>query len=313
MVDKTRTRRTAAQIEQLSNQIIEALEQDHPMAIRHIFYLMTNPRLPESVPKTDKGIPNGYRIIQNRLTRMRRKGLIPYGWITDATRRGHHVYTYNGHKDFLRQVAGLYRADLWRQAGHYVEVWCESRSIAGVIEDDCRELAVSLYPAGGFSSITLAYQAAEQINFAAAVKPAEIIYIGDYDPAGVLIDNSTEKELRRHLDPDVELNFHRIAITPEQIEKYDLPTKPRKKKDKRSKHIKETVEAEAMPPKILRGILREKVESFLPPRALKIAKVAEESERQTLDARGHDHDIGAVDFPIGVRAFEFCVESFDRP
>ena len=282
MVDKTRTRRSAAEIEQLSDPIIEALEDDHPMAIRHIFYLMTNPRLPVSVPKTDSGTPNGYKIIQYHITRMRRQGLIPYGWITDATRRGYHVHTYGGHKDFLRQVAGLYRADLWRNAGHYVEVWCESRSIAGIIEDDCRELAVSLYPAGGFSSITLAYQAAEQINLEATVKPAEIIYIGDYDPAGVLIDQSVERELRQHLDPDVELNFHRIAITAEQIEEYDLPTKPRKAKDKRSKHIEETVEAEAMPPNILRRILREKIESYLPPRALEVAKVAEESEQKTL-------------------------------
>lgn len=281
-VDKTRTRRTAAQIEQLSNQIIEVLDDDHPMAIRHIFYLMTNPRLPVSVPKTDSGTPNGYKIIQYHMTRMRRDGLIPYGWITDATRRGHHVYTYDGHKDFIRQVAGLYRADLWAHAGHYVEIWCESRSIAGVIEDDCRELAVSLYPAGGFSSITLAYQAAEQINEVAFQVPAEIIYIGDYDPAGVLIDQSIEKELRRHLEPWIELNFHRIAITPEQIEEYDLPTKPRKAKDKRSKHIKETVEAEAMPPNILRRILREKIESFLPADALRIAKVAEEHEKYRL-------------------------------
>jgi hypothetical protein len=37
----------------------------------------------------------------------------------------------------------------------------ESRSIAGVVQQrDCQELAVSLYPAGGFSSITFAYEAA---------------------------------------------------------------------------------------------------------------------------------------------------------
>jgi len=284
VVDKTRKRRTQAEINQLSDQIVEVLQEDHPMSIRHIFYLMTNPRLPVSVPKTDKGTPNGYKIIQYHLTRMRREGLIPYGWITDATRRGFHVYTYDGHKDFLRRVAGMYRANLWGYADHYVEVWCESRSIAGIIEDDCEELAVSLYPAGGFSSITLAYQAAEQISRATNHRavPAQIIYVGDYDPAGVLIDHSIERELRRHVDADVELNFHRIAITPEQIAEYDLPTKPRKAKDKRSKHIQGTVEAEAMPPRILRAILRETVESFLPPHALEVAKIAEADEQRTL-------------------------------
>ena len=38
------------------------------------------------------------------------------------------------------------------------------RSIAGVIVDLCEELAVSLYPAGGFTSITFAYEAADFIR-----------------------------------------------------------------------------------------------------------------------------------------------------
>lgn len=280
-VDKRR-RRTSEQIEQLRKQISAVLKADHPQSIRHVFYRMTNPRLDEPVEKSD----HGYRHVQYQLTQMRRAGLIPYGWITDATRRGYHVETFHGGADFLRQVAGLYRADLWRYSPHYVEVWCESRSIAGVIEGVCRDLAVSLYPAGGFSSITLAYQAAELINLELesgfGEKSAEIIFIGDYDPAGVLIDESIRAELDEHLDPDVDLNFHRIAINRDQIVEYDLPTKPRKSGDRRSLHVAETVEAEAMPADIMRELLREKIESYLPPRALEVARVAEEDERASL-------------------------------
>ena len=278
-VDK-RQRRTREQIEQLRMQISAVLKADHPQSIRHVFYRMTNPRLDEPVEKSDRG----YRHVQYQLTQMRRAGLIPYGWITDATRRGYHVQTFDGGADFLRQVAGLYRADMWRYSPHYVEVWCESRSIAGVIEGVCRDLAVSLYPAGGFSSITLAYQAAELINGEVGFgeKSAEIIFIGDYDPAGVLIDESIRAELEEHLDPDVDLNFHRIAINRDQIVEYDLPTKPRKSGDRRSLHVAETVEAEAMPADIMRELLREKIESYLPPRALEVARVAEEDERASL-------------------------------
>ncbi len=160
--DKRRRRRTRAQIERLREQIAAVLVSDHPQSVRHVFYRMTDPRLPESVEKTDQG----YAQVQHQITQMRRDGALPYGWIADATRRGYHVATYGDAEDFIRNVAGLYRADLWQLANHYVEVWCESRSIAAVIENDCRELAVSLYPAGGFSSITLAYQAAEYINAA---------------------------------------------------------------------------------------------------------------------------------------------------
>jgi hypothetical protein len=245
---------------------------------------MTDPRLPESVEKSDRG----YRHVQYRITELRRNGRLPYGWITDATRRGYHVATYKDGADFLSSVAGLYRADLWRDAEQYVEVWTESRSIAGVIEADCRELAVSLYPAGGFASITLAYQAAEHINAVTLAddlrRQCVIFYIGDYDPAGVLIDVSLEAELRQHLDPDVELAFERIGITERRIVEHDLPGKPRKVKDRRARHVTETVEAEAMPAHILRRLLRERIEELLPANALAIARTAERSERAGLRA-----------------------------
>ena len=179
-------------------------------------------------------------------------------------------------------MAGLYRADPWELSAYYCEVWVESRSIADVIQETCEDLAVSLYPAGGFSSITLTYESAQFINEVSAGKAVKIFYIGDYDPAGVLIDQSIERELRQHLHDDIEMEFIRLGITPEQIDEYDLPTKPRKAGDIRSQHVAATVEAEAMPADILRELLRAEVEALLPENALHVAKVAEESERQGL-------------------------------
>lgn len=276
-----RDRRTRERVELLDNQILEVLQEDHPQSIRHVFYRMTDPRLAEPVSKSEQG----YRAVQHRITELRRSGRLPYGWITDSTRRGYHTPTFKSGADFLRAYSGLYRADIWRDAPYYVEVWCESRSIAGVIESDCRELAVSLYPAGGFSSITLAYQAAENIAEETnhGEKPCVIVYIGDYDPAGVLIDVSIERELRAHLDPDINLDFQRLAITEEQIAEFGLPTKPRKLTDRRATHIRETVEAEAMPASTLRSLLRLRIESYMPAGALAIAKVAERSEREHLE------------------------------
>ena len=184
-----RRRRTKGEVEQLERQILEVLEEDHPQSVRHVFYRLPDPRLPEPVDKTELG----YRVVQNRLTLMRREGKIRYGWISDATRRGYHTFTYANGADFLSRHIGAYRADLWAEADHYVEVWCESRSIAGVIQDTREELAVSLYPCGGFSSITFAYEAAEFIRdtLTGTGKPAHVIYIGDYDPSGVLIDQKS--------------------------------------------------------------------------------------------------------------------------
>src|SRR5262249_46060621 len=138
--DIKRDRRTKAQVRTLDDQIVAALSECSPQSVRHVFYLMTDPRLKEPVAKSE----GGHRAIQHRLKELRRSGRVPYHWIEDMSRRGYHVVTYNGSEDFLRRVRGLYRADLWEHADVYVEVWCESRSIAGVIQSVCRELCVSL-------------------------------------------------------------------------------------------------------------------------------------------------------------------------
>lgn len=269
-------RRTKTELNQLDNQIIAVLKEDHPQSVRHVFYRMTDPRLPVPVEKSDRG----YRHVQERCLKLRRSGRIPYRWIADMSRRGYFVTTYTNASDFIEGMAGHYRADLWRDADYRCEVWVESRSIASVLLKDCNELAVDLYPCGGFSSVSFVHEAAENHNALDDNRPLVIFYIGDFDPAGVLIDQSLEKELRLHLDPSIALDFRRIAINEHQINMYRLPTKPRKLRDRRSAQVKETVEAEAMPAKTLRKLLRLNVESLLPANALNIAKIAEQSERE---------------------------------
>jgi hypothetical protein len=263
--------------------MLRFLERDHPQSVRHVFYLMTDPRLDCAVEKSEFG----YRHVQHQLAQMSKASELPYGWIVDATRMGYHVATFDGPSDFIRQMAGRYRANAWADADAYCEVWAESRSIASVLLADCQELGVSLYPASGFTSLTLPYEAAEQIaaEIEGADRTIEIVYVGDYDPAGVWIDRDIEKKLRGHLaDAGVmnPLSFHRIAVTSEQIAAYGLPTKSRKATDRRSKYITHTVEAEALPVHILRALLRDKVEGFMPEGALAVAKAAEESERRGL-------------------------------
>jgi hypothetical protein len=241
---------------------------------------MTDPRLAEPVEKTEKAV----KLVMRRLIKLRRSGRVPYGWIEDMSRRGYHVATYDDTADFLRNVASLYRTDLWQQTDYYVEVWCESRSIAGVILGLCKELGVSLYPAGGNTSISLAYQAACGINEWHDGRQVVVFYVGDYDQAGVIIDKAIERELLLHLDKGIRLQFARVAITKQQIRRYNLPTKPRKVSDKRSPEVKATVEAEAMPPALLQQILRKHIEELLPSHALNTTRAEDETGRMLLRA-----------------------------
>ena len=177
LVKNKRHRRSNDVLAVLDQQILNALSACWPQSVRHIFYKMTDPGLAVPVPKSDHGAGNGYAVVQRRMSQMRVNGSLLYSWVTDYTRRGFHVKTYGSATEFLRRTAGLYRADAWKQAESYVEVWCESRSIAGVIEDLCDELGVSLYPSGGSSSLTLVFNCAEYIKgkLAETGKPVNVI------------------------------------------------------------------------------------------------------------------------------------------
>ena len=274
-----RERRSPARMNLLDDQIVAVLREDHPQSVRHVFYRMTDPRLAEFVEKSDRG----YRHVQDRCVKLRRAGRIPYHWIADMSRRGYFVNTFENASDFLRQMGGLYRADLWRDADYRCEVWAESRSIASVLLADCKELAVDLFPCGGFSSLSFIHEAAQQHNASDDTRPLVVLYVGDYDPAGVLIDVALERELRLHLCADsFEMEFRRLAITEAQVAIYDLPTKPRKETDRRALHIDVAVEAESMPARTLRQIVRDSVEDYLPAGALEVTRTAEESERAYL-------------------------------
>jgi hypothetical protein len=205
------------------------------------------------------------------------KWAIPYNWFADLSRMGFFTPTYDDAGDFLESHIGAYRADLWKDSKYRCEVWVESKSLAASVIADCKELAVDLYPCGGYVSLTFASKSAEYNNavFNHDKRPLVILYIGDLDPHGKMIDRALEAELRKHLNPEMKMVFLRIAITEEQVVEYDLPDKGVGERK---------VEGEAMPASILRQILRTEIESLLPANAMRVSKIAEESERAWLNA-----------------------------
>ena len=87
----------------------------------------------------------------------------------------------------------------------------------------------------------------------------------------------------RELAPDAEITFERIAVTPEQIADWDLPTRPTKLSDTRSKNFGEiSVELDAIEPNQLRTLVQKAIELHLPPDQFEILKAAEQSEREII-------------------------------
>src|SRR5262249_17404969 len=155
-----------------------------------------------------------------------REGRIPYSWISDNTRWVRKPTTYTGVSNFLLRTARLYRRDLWDNSENYVEIWCEKDALAGVIMEETNEFDVPLMVLRGFSSDTYLQAAADAIENQG--KPAYIYQLGDHDPSGVWIAKKIEEGLRRHA-PNADIHFERIAVLPEQIAAWRLPSRPTKR------------------------------------------------------------------------------------
>jgi hypothetical protein len=90
---------------------------------------------------------------------------------------------------------------------------------------------VPLMVARGYASLSFLHSAAEEIKKLDV--PAYIYHLGDFDPSGVNAGESIEKSLRG-MAPYAEIHFKRLAVTPRQIEAWNLPTRPTKKSDTRA-------------------------------------------------------------------------------
>jgi hypothetical protein len=84
--------------------------------------------------------------------------------------------------------------------------------------------------------------------------------------------------------PDADIVFCRLAATLEQIDEWDLPTRPTKMSDPSAVQFGSdvSVELDAIEPNQLRAIVRETIEQHMTPGAFKKLLAQEEREREAL-------------------------------
>jgi hypothetical protein len=211
---------------------------------------------------------------------MRRSGVLPYGWLADNTRWQRKPTTFTGVEEALAETARTYRKALWADSSAYVEIWLEKDALSGVVYPITSQFDVPLMVARGYASLSFLHSAAEYIDDLDV--PTFIYHLGDFDPSGV---NAAEKieETLCELAPNAEIHFERIAVTPTQIKRSRLPTRPTKKSDTRAKNFGAvSVELDAIEPDRLRHLVQDAIEQHMPSRQFAILKAAEESEQQLL-------------------------------
>jgi len=252
--------------------IVEAMR---PMTVRQVFYQATVHRI---VEKTEQG----YDKVQIALANMRRAGAMPYDWIVDFTRWQRKPRTFRDVNHALQETSRLYRKDLWASAGSYVEIWLEKDALSGLIMPVTAKYDVPLMVTRGYASLSFLSEAAEYME--AEDRPVFVYLACDFDPSGVNAGEKIELTLRE-LAPTAEIHFERIAVTPEQITAWNLPSRPTKKSDSRAKGFGDiSVELDAINPNSLRDLVGEAIKRHLPPHEYRVLMAAEESERQAINA-----------------------------
>jgi hypothetical protein len=250
--DIKRFRRTKAAIAAIKGAIRDILEQDPPQTVRQVFYALTV----RGVIK--KAEIEYHRTVVRLLVDMREAGDVPFDHIADNTRWMRKPTTFVGLDACLKNTANFYRRDLWAAMPIYVEVWCEKDALAGVLMEVTEPYDVPLMVARGYSSISFLHSAAMAIK--AKGKPTYIYHFGDLDPSGVDASRDIEAKLRRYA-PEVEIHFERPAVTRQQVEEWELPTRPTKMTDSRAKKFVGTsVELDAIPAARLRELVRNCIE-----------------------------------------------------
>ncbi|HEB96741.1 MAG TPA: hypothetical protein ENI96_09975 [Sedimenticola thiotaurini] len=253
--------------------IIEEYNDQLPLTLRQIFYILVSN---DAWPKTE----NAYKALGEKMNRGRRAGMIPW----DAIRDDGHTYRSTGGYISLshfwhtvRRDAEDFTLDRQQDQPRRLMLWCEAAGMVPQLMRVAEPYGIAVASGSGFDSVTAKYEAAQLIT---GNGPTTILHLGDYDPSGVHVHSALSEDLGAFVDAmggDVEVI--RIAVTPEQVDRYDLPTAPPKKEDKRSFDGDATTQCEALPPTILADLVREAIESRIDAVAYKATLAEEERLR----------------------------------
>jgi hypothetical protein len=268
-------RRTKDDIDHLRDEFWIIIAENKPVTVRQVFYQAVSRGFIQKAESEYKST------VCRLLTEMRLKGELPFGWIADNTRWMRKPRSFSSIEMAIKRTAEAYRRSIWDNQQVYVEIWLEKDALSGVLYEVTAPWDVPLMVTRGYPSVSYLHEAAEAISEQG--KPAYLYYLGDFDPSGVDIPRNIEARLRE-FTPESEINFERIAVNKEQIEEFDLPTRPTKKSDTRSRNFDgESVEVDAIPPKALRELVGECIMQHIDQDALDVMRVAEKSEQQVLE------------------------------
>lgn len=264
------------------NNLLESRTDDEVLTLRELYYLLVGQAL----------IPNTIREYQNLgslLVKARMAGLVDWDVIEDRLRVASRPHGSESAGSLLRAVARGFTLDRQKGQSCYVEAWTEKDALSRTLYKVTAPYHVTLLIDRGYGSCTALYEAS--LRFAQADidgKLCTILYVGDHDPSGLNMLEDIQQRLEEFGISDIEI-VH-VALTTEQIQKYNLPPNPAKISDPRAKRYIQSygknsweVDAlKALAPGVLEDLVHEQLIERLDLRKYKAILKQEKQDRKKL-------------------------------
>jgi hypothetical protein len=268
-----------ALIERVQN-VIEGY--DFPLTLRQIYYQLVARQV---IPNLQKY----YAKLSRVCVTGRDLGLLPEDSFADRLRELQKPTSWSDLQDYSKTVKSAYRRDKWSDQDKYLEIWTEKDALRGVISPITAKWDIGLLVVRGQVSRTAIYKAYQRYSVEQdEEKKCYLFYFGDFDPSGLSIFESLKERISNFEDGYLsEVNFQRLALTQEQINKYSLPQDPAKTSDPNYRRFTaeygdNVVELDSLPPDVLRGLVEGCIKDNLDMGRFEHVLKTEEEEKEEL-------------------------------
>jgi len=231
-------------VEMIKNEILPEFErQQIKPTLRTLFYALVSK---QAIPNTK----SAYKRLSRKLVQARKDKVFAWDFLEDKTRyiiKGYSAsypepeeldrvkssceYWFNKISiekllnEWFEGIAISPYVGYWAKQPNTVELWIEKDALAATIKAWTKKVNIRVNR--GYSSWTFIYENVKELKrLLERHEKIIILYLGDLDPSGVDIERFLKESLEYFELDKSKVELKRLAVTPEQVEKYNLPPRP---------------------------------------------------------------------------------------
>ena len=236
------------------NTILEEYRNDgYVLTLRQLYYQLVSKDI---IPNNDRE----YAKLSNILKKGRMAGIVDWSAIEDRVRVPKLPYWVRDVQHAIQDTIEQYRVDRMQGQQRNIEIWVEKDALSNVLFRVTSKYHIRLMVNRGYSSISAMYDAHRRLRSGDV-----ILYFGDHDPSG----KDMVRDIRERMEEfGREVDVRPVALTMEQIRRFNPPPNPAKITDPRAKwYIREygrtSWELDALPPRELIRLAEEAGEELI--------------------------------------------------